>query len=307
MTMMQIEGLPIPVLVESLSVGGEMVGSTTRNQRGHRLLERRRQKLILEFTIAPKTLPWAMLYRSLVLGEGEFFDTQSVYGSKGYQLGGSGSQLGVGSNNPVLTTGAWNLDAGETLVLPGEFYSQSAVAAGAKTGAFGATAIAWRFDVANGEYRAVGISWRRFDTVATVKREALGGGAGIDELGTPQAFTGSESFSVNASTGALTILSYDYDPLQYSMIRVLPWYLQAEQIDALLTARNLVTSSFPKLPKVYVETDMLPNGNAFAPATLGNSVLVCHGEVDTMAVQPTMQNTGFDPTTTGMSARLIEV
>ena len=308
MTMLQIEGLPIPVLVESLSIGGEMVGNATRNQRGHRLLDRRRQKLTLDFTIAPKPLPWAMLYRALVLGEGEFFDTQSIYGSKGYQLSGSGSiNLSGSGHNPVLTNPCWDLGAGLSLVVPGEFYNQSAVASGAKTGAFGATMIAWRYDTANSEFRAVGFAWRRFDTTATVKREALAGGLGINELGTPQAFTGNESFSVNASTGALTVLSMDFDPLQYSQIRVIPWYLQAAQIDALLTARNLITTTFPKLPKVYVETDMLPNGNAFAPATLGNSVLVCHGEVDTMAVQPTMQNTGFDPTTTGMSARLIEV
>lgn len=307
MTMLQIEGLALPVMIDSLAISGEMVGTTTRNQRGHRMLERRRQKWELDFTLAPRSLAWAQLYRALLLGEGEFFDTQSAYGSKGYLLAGTGSlETGVGGN-PIYGNGCFQLTTGETLTVPGEFYTQAPAASGAHTMPFGATFIAWRRRVTAATYQAVGFSWRRYDTTATVKREALGNATGLHSLTTAGAFTGPETFAVNSSTGALTITNPNAETLLYSMIRVVPWYLASEQIDALILGRNHVTKSFPKLPKVFVETDLLSYGNMYGTANQDNAVMIAHGDVDSMAVQPSMQAGVYDPTTTGLSCRLYEV
>lgn len=306
MPILAIEGVPLPVAIESLSIGGEMVGANTRNQRGYRVLDRRREKLVFEFALAPKTLDEAMLYRMLILGEGEFWNTLSgsVYGAKGYPISGTGSIETSGGGNPHNGNGTWKLDAGETLVLPGVFYEQTI--APSASSLFGATAIAWRRDDATGAYRAVGFSWRTYDTTATVKREALGTSGGLGTLGTPQAFTGGETFSVSSYN--LTITAGAGGPFRYSNIRVFPWYLKAAQIDLLLTGRNLAQYTLPQLPMVYVQSDLVPTDNQkAAPFGIYDASVICHGEVDSMPIVPRMESGVFTTTVAGLQGRLIEV
>jgi hypothetical protein len=306
MPILAIAGVPLPVLIDSMSVGGEMVGSVTRNQRGWRVLERRRQKLTFDFVLGPKTLDEAMMYRSLILGEGEFWNTlTSVYGAKGYALSGSGAWTGAGGGNPHNGNGVFRCDPTETMTLKGSFYDQTAIST-ASAALFGATAIGWRRDDAALTYRAFGWSWRTYDTTATVKREALGNLVGLGELGTPQAYTGNETFAVSSKN--LVVTAGAGGPFSYSNIWVLPWYLKAAQIDVLLTGRNLAHYTLPLLPKVYVQSDLVPIDNQkISPTGLYDSSIICHGEVDSMAVQPTMQSGVFDKTTMGLGGRLIEV
>ena len=261
-------------------------------------------KLDFDFTIAPKTLDEAMMYRALILGEGEYFDTLTSrtgihYGSKGYSLTGTGTYLGASGGNPINTNGCFRATTGQTMQLQGWFYDQSAVST-ANAGLFGATAIGWRRDDGTGNYRAFGWSWRSKDTTATVKREALGT-TGPGTLGAAGAYTGAETFAVTSRNLVVTAAA----STSYSNIHILPWYLKAPQIDALIAGRNLVLQTHPQLPMLYVQTDFLSPDNVKASGE--DSVLICHGEVDKMVVQPAMNAGAFEKTFSGMTAKLIEV
>ena len=304
MAMLAIEGVTLPASVDGFNISGETVGEAQRNAVGHRLMERRREKLVLEFSLVPKTLHEAMLYRCLVLGEGELFDTLTAYGSKGYPLTGTGTLETSGGGNPHNGNGVWKLDPTETLTIPGVFYDQSAVAS--QSTAFGASAVMWRRDDASGAFKVFGASWRRYDTTATYKREALGTSGGLGTLGAAGAFTGGETFAV--SSGALTITAGAGGPFRYSNIRVLPWFLPEAQLDQLILGRNVAMYTLPQLPRVYVQTDLLPvDLQKGSPVGVYDSSLVCHGEISSQPIVPSMQSGTFTTTVLGMSGRLIEV
>lgn len=302
MAALSIEGVPLPVLIDSLSLGTEDVGQANRNQRGYLVRDRRRAKWTMEFTLGPKTLDEAMLYRSLLLGEGELWNTQSIYGSYGYALAGTGALTLAGGGNPYLGNGVWNTKVGETLAIRGSYADQSAVGYG-NTLSTGATAIMWRRDESTGEYRVAGFSWRTKDTTVTVKREALGTTGGLGTLGTPQAYTGAETFAV--SSAQLTITAAGVET-RWSAIRVLPWYLKAAQIDLLIAGRNLFFYHPPPLPNVYVNTDLLPMDNVKTGVTNEDASILMQGELDAMAVQPMMIGGVWTTMVLGCAGKLLE-
>lgn len=296
----------MPVMIDSLQINTALVGSKTRNQRGHQIVDRRRAKLELEFALAPKTLDEAMMYRSLILGDGEFWSmNSSIYGSKGYPITGTGAFAGASGGNPHNVNGVWRCASGQTMRIRGWFYDQSALGV-ASSALFGATVIGWRYESTANLFRVFGWSWRTYDTTATVKREALGTSAGLGTLGTPQAYTGAETFAVTSRD--LVVTASGAGNYNYSQMMVIPWYLKAAQIDALIAGRNLVQYQLPRLPMVYVQSDFFPTDNQKgSPVGLYDSSLICHGEVDRMTAQPVMQAGVFDKTTLSLTGRLTEV
>lgn len=298
-----IAGVPLPVGINDLSLGSELVGRKSRNQSGWTNLERRREKLVFDFTLVGKSLDEAMMYRALILGEGEHWDTlTSQYGSKGYPLTGTGTRTSAGGGNPINTNGVWRCTAGQTLVVKGAFYDQAGIST-ANAALFGSTVIGWRRDDAAGTYRAFGFAWRSLEAAPTVKREALGTAGGVGTLGAPQAFTGAETFAVAAKD--LTITAPVGGPFSYSNLHVIPWYLKAAQIDLLLTGRNTIYGTLPQLPRVYVQTDFLPLDNVNVGTI--DSVLICTGEIESMPVQPAWVGGVFDKTRLVITGRLTEV
>ncbi len=305
MAILSVFGVPLPVAVDGLALGRELVGKRGRNAAGFALLERRREKLVIEFSLVGKPLDEAMMYSTLILGEGEFYNCLTAFGSKGYLLQGTGAQTMAGGGNPVSTNGVFRCSAGQTMIVTGWTYDQSAIST-ASAALFGSTLIAWRRDDATGAYRAMGVSWRTYDTTATVKREALGTSSGLGTLGTPQAFTGAETFAV--ANRNLTITAPVGGPFSYSNIHVIPWYLKATEIDLLLTGRNLCQYAFPVLPRVYVQTDLLPVDNQKgSPVGVYDSSLICLGEVDAQPVQPAWIGGSFVKTRLALTGRFVEV
>lgn len=303
MAALSIEGVPLPVLIDSLSLGTEDVGQANRNQRGYNVRDRRRAKWTMEFSLGPKPLDEAMMYRQLILGEGEFWNTQSIYGAYGWALAGTGALSTTGGGNPYAGNGTWLTNIGQTLALRGIFSDQSAIGSG-NTIATGASAVMWRRDETSGAYRVAGFSWRTKDTTATVKREALGTTGGLGTLGAPGAYTGAETFSV--TSGQLQITAAGVNT-RWSAIRVLPWYLKAAQLDLLITGRNLFFYSLPPLPNVYVNTDLLPVDNVKgSPVGNEDSAIFMQGELDAMAVQPMMVGGVFTPMVLGCAGKLVE-
>ena len=302
MPILAIEGVPLPVLAEQLSRSFESVGSSERNQRGHLLVDRRRKKMAFDFTLAPKTLDEAQLYAALILGEGDYWSMQSsAYSHLGSLVTGTGAWSGAGGGNPYVTNGTWVATTGQTMTLKGSFYDQSAVGFG-NVADFGAAAVGWRYDGTN--FRVFGWSWRTLDTTATVKREALGT-TGLGTLGTPQAYTGTETFGVS---GKALVVTAGTGTFRYSGIRVFPWYLKAAQLDLLISGRNVQQYMPPLLPRVYVQSDLFPVDNVKgAPVGVNDSAMVMVGDVVSMPVQPTMQGGAFTQTTQSLVGKLTEV
>ena len=303
MPILSVAGVPFPVAIDSLRLGTESVGSKARNQRGHLVAERRREKWFIEFSLSPKPLDEANLYRALVLGEGEFWNTigaSGAYGAKGLQLTGTGTINAAGGGNPISTNGVWRTTTGQTLVVPGKFYDQSAVSS-SLAGLTGATLVGWRYD--GSAYRVVGISWRALDAAPAVKREKLGA---LGSSGASQAYTGTETFSTSA--GALTITAPGSGgPWSWSNLLVLPYYLPQAQVDALMDGFALCTYAQPQLPRVYVQSDLFPTSQLKASPALEQAALICIGEVTSFDVVPLVRGGAFSTTEVRLGGRLTEV
>lgn len=318
MAILSIAGVAFPVLINSLGISGQSVGSTVRNQAGWTLMERRREKKLIEFSTGPKPLDEAQLYRMLVLGEGEFWNTQvDLYGSKGYALAGTGAINTADSNTNPLTyvaNGAWKCTTTQTLVIPTSFYDQSAllpsalIGAGTWTqGAAGAgwSLVGWRRDATAGNYRIFAMSGRRKDAAPTYARERIGN---LGSSGAAQTFTGTETLST--STTALTLtMPGTGGPWYFSNLMVLPWFLPVAQLDQLMAGWALTDQALPALPRVLVQSDLFPSDqqSSFAFGLHYSSVLVCTGQVHAQPIQPATLAGTFTKTLTALAASLTEV
>ncbi len=305
MSILSINGVALPVSIDSLELSFEPVGTEKRNQRGHRVLERRRSKWMFKFSLANLAHDEAMMFRSLLLGDGEFWNTlSSVYGAKGLPLTGTGAWTGAGGGNPINTNGVFRVTAGQTMIIPGKFYDQSAVSS-ATAALTGATVVGWRRDDAAGTFRIFGHSWRALEVGGPFwSREKLGS---LGASGAVQNYTGPESYSITG--GALTIIEPGVGgPWSYSNLTVIPWFLPQAQLDQLLEGLALVTYTLPQLPRVYVTSTLLPTEQLRpSPVGLFQASLICHGMVESMRVTPAVVNGVWNPTASMLSGSLIEV
>jgi hypothetical protein len=306
MPLLSIAGVELPVTVDSLSLSLETIGTAARNTRGHGLLERRASKWGFNFSLSPCPLDEAMLYRSLILGDGEFWSTaSSAYGAKGLALTGTGAWTGAGGGNPVAGSGngVWRTTIGQTLVVPGKLSDQSAVG-GQSSGVRGASLAGWRYDEGAASWRLFAWSWRGGETTVPNKREKVGA---IGSSGAAQAYTGTETLAV--SSGTLTVTSPGSGGgWRWSNLLLIPWFLPVAQLDQLLEGLALVRNPMPLLPRVYVTSDLLSSDQLKAtPFGSTQSALVCTGEVSEMQVTPLARAGAWQTTDCTLSGKLTEV
>lgn len=300
MPALAINGVDLPVSIDSLKLSFEPVGNVQRNQRGHTVMERRRAKWMFDFALSPCPLQEAMLYRSLILGDGEFWSTlTNAFGAKGLALTGTGAWIGTGGGNPINTNGVWRVSTSQTLILPGDLYNQSAVTT-SDAGRTGVTVVGWRRDDAAGTFRIFGLSWPYNHSTAVVQREKLGS---LGASGAAQAYSGGEAFS-GPGSGQLTITAPAAGgPWSWSNILLLPWYLPVAQVDQLMDGFALITKTLPQLPRSFVTSDMHPS----TQLSTGQAGLICTGKVDELQVTPVMRNGAYSTTECVLSGSLTEV
>ncbi len=125
MATLAINGVALPVLVDSLSVDLDPVGNATRNARGWRVMDRRRTVRTIQFALAPRPLDEAMLYRALVLGEGEHWTGASLYGDKGLPITGTAAVQSGACVDPYGVAGGIQMANAGTLALPAVGFDQS--------------------------------------------------------------------------------------------------------------------------------------------------------------------------------------
>jgi hypothetical protein len=305
MPALAINGVEFPVATEDLTLSFEDIGTDKRNMRGHRVLERRRSKWAFDFSLSILPLNEAMMFRSLILGDGEHWNTlTSAFGAKGLPLTGTGAWIGTGGGNPINTNGVFRLTTGQTMVLPGKLYDQSAISS-ATAALTGATVVGWRRDDAAGTFRIFGHSWRALDVGGPFwSREKLGA---LGASGAVQNYSGAETYSITG--GALSITAPGAGgPWSYSNLTVYPWFLPVAQLDALLDGQALTTYTLPQLPRVYVTSDFLPTEQIrVAPVGLFQASLICHGKVTDLKVMPSVVNGIWTPTACILSGSLTEV
>ncbi|MDP2275280.1 MAG: hypothetical protein Q8K32_31330 [Archangium sp.] len=305
MPALAINGVSLPVAIDDLELAFEPVGTERRNQRGHRVLERRRSKWMFNFELSNLALDEAMMFRSLILGDGEFWNTlTSAFGAKGLPLTGTGAWTGAGGGNPLNVNGVFRLTAGQTMIIPGKFYDQSAVSS-APAALTGATVVGWRRDDAAGTFRIFGHSWRALEVGGPFwSREKLGS---LGASGAVQDYSGTESYSITG--GALTVIAPGAGgPWSYSNLTVIPWFLPRAQLDQLLEGQALTTYTLPQLPRVYVTSDLLPTEQLRpSPAGLFQSSIICHGKVESLRVTPAVINGAWNPMASVLTGSLIEV
>lgn len=298
--LLSISGVSLPVSLDSLSSQSELVGNVTRGQAGWRLMDRRREKQTFEFSLVPRALDEVQLYRELLLGTGEWWSmVASAFGSKGFPITGTGSWNAAAGGNPINSTGAWKATTGQTMNIPGIFYDQTDIGL-AQAGRTGATVVGWRWD--SSAYRIAAFSWKVGDSGPFFAREKLGS---LGSSGASQAYTGTETFSTDGA-GSLRITAPGAGgPWFWSNMRVIPWMLPSAQIDQLMDGLALITRTMPALPRVYVTSDLIPDGQLY-PASERTS-LVCHGELAALQSVPGAVGGSFDMLQRRLSGRLIEV
>lgn len=305
MPALTINGVALPVAIDDLQLKFEDVGEARRNQRGHRVLERRRSKWVFEFTLSNLALDEAMMFRSLILGDGEFWNTlTSAYGAKGLALTGTGAWSDAGGGNPHNGNGVFRLGVSQTMVIPGKFYDQSAVSSAAAA-LTGATVVGWRRDDADGNFRLFAHSWRALDSSGPIwSREKLGA---LGSSGAAQNYSGTETYGL--AGGALTIQAPAAGgPWSYSNLTVYPWFLPVAQLDALLDGQALSLYTLPQLPRLYVTSDLLPTDQQkSSPTGFYQASIICQGEVESLKVMPAAINGVWTPMASTLSGSLIEV
>ena len=136
-----------------------------------------------------------------------------------------------------------------------------------------------------------------------MKREKLGA---LGSSGVAQAYTGTETFAV--SSGALTITAPGTaGPWSWSNLTVYPWCFPQAQVDTLLDGMAAVTYSLPQLPRVYVQSDLLPVAQLKTTPALEQASIICVGEMDAMQVHALMRSGAFSTTELSLGGRLTEV
>lgn len=318
MAILSIAGVSLPVLIDSFTVGTERVGNNSRGVNGWGMLERRKEKTVYEFALAPRSLDEMTLYRMLLLGEGEFWHAQgTVYGSRGYALSGTGApntaDTGVNPVGTLTGNGSFKLTTSQTMIVPINFYDQRAFVPSALIGGTtwpqglgqgGYTLIGWRRDTTAANFRIFAVSGTRKDTAPSTKRERIGS---IGASGAPQAYTGGETFS--ATSTALTITEPGTGgPFYFSNMLVLPWCFSSASLDLLMAGWDLNEQCLPALPRLLVSTDLFPDSQQVAvPELQYKSAMVMVGEMTSGQVQPHWLSGSFTKTAFGLAGRLTEV
>lgn len=257
--MISVNKVVLPVAIDSLSYDEELVGSTQRNANGYAIRDRRGAKATIAFSTTPKDLDEAMMYRALLVGEGEFYPFNAngdVYGTKGLKAEGSGSSgvTGAIGANPLGGGYDWVTDTNTDLFIPVlRPRLQTAVSLHAPNpGIDGVTIIGFR-TVAGASPRIFGWSWRSAVTAIDTKRERLGT---VGATGAPQAYTGNES--VLTFNGVTVTARTPTAETTFSALFMYPRWFPATQIDALMAGYDAGGYAAPRMPRVLVETDLFP-------------------------------------------------
>jgi hypothetical protein len=320
MPLISICGVELPVLIDSLVITEEVVGTSERNVHGFLLRDARATKWKLSFTIAPKSLEEAMLYEALITGGGDYWPLYpNAMSSKGQFLSGTGTWNDADNTNPTGLNGDWVLaPSNRTCVIqtpPPNFPSSIGGPFASAAGQNGRTIIYAENDGGSGggTYRLVGLSYRYADTSPMVARQRLGTSDRPwtpTSFGSPQAYNGRCTFSI--STTALTIIGPATSPsVRLSHILWLPRAFQQAQVDALLVGMTEKGGiGLPPRPRIGVVTDLLPYSSlvgAANPFASQHRFLVCLGEVKSAPVVPALRGGSFDKTGLQMEVELVEV
>ena len=310
MPILAINKVVLPVQIGSLSVSEEMVGSNQRGANGFLQRDRRSTKATITCTLAPKSLDEAMLYRALITGEGEFWSMVfGPNGSKGLVASSaagwnSGSISGVNPLTEFDPDAAIEADTGggsQNLVLQTlRPRLQSAVSGyAANPGIDGVTLIGYR-TIAGASQRLFGWSWRAAVGTPDVSRERLGS---PPSAGAVQAYTGNEVS--RTFTGATIEIRPGTNATTYSVLFMIPRFFAQAQVDTLLAAWNDGGFRAPHLPRVLVETDLIPG--SLATASNGVRSFIALGECKTITSAPHHRSGAWDPSAVSLEVVLVEV
>ncbi|MBL8924119.1 MAG: hypothetical protein JNJ54_35010 [Myxococcaceae bacterium] len=311
MPMLMVNKVPLPVLIDSVTVTEEVVGSTMRGANGFLQRDRRGTKATISFALAPRSLDEAMLYRALITGEGEYWSMVSdTYGSKGLRASSNlGWYSGMVSNVNPLTEfdpdAAIFADPGggiENLVIPNIRPRQQTAVSGyaSNPGIDGVTLIGFRTIGGSANARLFGWSWRSAVGTPDVSRERLGA---PPSAGAAQAYTGNEVS--RTFTGSELIIQPGTVETSYSVLFLIPRFFQQAQVDTLLGAWNDGGFRAPHLPRVLVETDLLPG--SLSAAANGVRSFIALGECTTINPMPHHRDGAWDPSAVSIECELVEV
>jgi len=301
----EVNKIVLPVRIDSLSYSEEPVGASERNANGYLVADRRATKARLQFSTAPRSLDETMLYRAILMGEGEFYpfnDDSNPYGMKGLKATstvGSDVNSSIGGQ-PLGGTASYVMDTNHDIYFPVTRPRSQAPVAGyaPNAGTDGCTVVGFR-TLAGFGTRIFGWSWRSAVSAIATSRERLGN---VGDTGAPGAYTGNES--ILTFDGALVRARTPTSETTFAAVFVFPRYFPAAQVDQLMAGYDKGGFAIPAMPRVLVETDLFPGSLA---AVGGRRSFVAVAEVRTVTSISHLRAGVFDTSAVALEIDLVEV
>ncbi|GMV19032.1 MAG: hypothetical protein AMXMBFR56_72560 [Polyangiaceae bacterium] len=110
MSILSVNGLELPISVDSLSCTIEEVGETTRAEDGSLIIDRRAEKRVYDFECSPMAAQAALFLRDVLLGKGDVYAFDShLYSSRGRAVSTVGAlsatQVNFGAKSLKIASG----------------------------------------------------------------------------------------------------------------------------------------------------------------------------------------------------------
>lgn len=279
MSILSINGLELPITVDSLSCSIEEVGEAARAEDGTLIVDRRAEKRIYDFSCNPMAAQAALFLRDVLLGRGDVWAFDShFYSSRGRPSVGDGSlsavQVKFGAKSLILTSGQKQRFS----YTPG----------------LGVTAICWGYQ--SGWLLRVA-SFKEGDSTPDYSADITAGGT----ITTPSAW---DSWWAPYSATELKIAPVA--TIYVDDVWVIPRSLKGIPTatrDAWL--QGVAALALPKGPSPRLTV----TGDIVDPSVLasGTPYLTARGEVTALQVMPLMSGGGLSKTEHTLSGKLTEV
>lgn len=280
MSILSVNGIELPVSVDTLSCSIEEVGESTRAEDGSLIIDRRAEKRVYDFQCSPLPAQAALFLRDVLLGRGDVYALNDhPYSSRGRATAGNGAlsatQVKFGAKSLALTAAQY-----QRFAYPGSL---------------GVTFIFWGHQSSTWLLRVA--SFREGATSPEFSADITAGGT----ITSPSAWGGWWSLYITGTmqlTAGATIYLDD--------VWVIPRSLEgvpAATRNAWL--QGVAALALPKGPAPR----LVVTGDIVDPSVLSSGVasLTARGEVTGMQVVPLMSGGGLSKTEHVLSGRLTEV
>lgn len=276
-----VNGIELPISVDTLSCSLEEVGESKRMEDGSLVVDRRAEKRVYDFELSPMPAAAALFLRDVLLGRGDVWAFDShLYSSRGQPVAGTGY---LDSTHVQFGAESLRVDgsAGQTATWP-------------FTTGLGVTVFAWGYDSA---WALRVASFREGSSAPDFTADVSSGGV-VTAPGDWATYWDIASAGVLRVAPGVDVWLDDVWVIPRALVGV-----PAATRDAWLA--GIAALALPKGPAPRLTV----TGDVIDPSVLasGTAYLTARGEVSALHVMPLMSGGGLSKTEHNLTGRLTEV